>query len=235
MGVGKLVWDRLGEKFFELGVEQVALYTFKDKEYQDGVAWNGITKISEGKDGGDENELYADDIKYGSIRGVEKFNPTIEAYTYPDEFAECDGSKAPVTGVHVTQQKRVPFGLVYKSKIGNDTDGIDAGYMLHLVYGCTASPSERERETVNDSPDAMTFSWECTTTPEAIDIDGYRPTAHIEIDSTKLKEAALTKLQTLEEFVYGTATAKPQMPTADSVVKFMRGDTGAELIHYTKP
>ena len=234
MGVGKLVWDRLGEKLFELGVEQVALYTFKDKEYQDGVAWNGITAINESPDGGDENELYADDIKYGAIRGVERFKPTIEAYTYPDEFAECDGSKAPVTGVYVTQQKRIPFGLVYKSKIGNDEDGIDHGYKLHLVYGCTASPSERNRETVNDSPDAMTFSWEVSTTPEAIDIDGYRPTAHIEIDSTKLKEADLTKLETLEQFVYGTATAKPQMPTADSVVKFMRGDTGAELIHYTK-
>ena len=249
---GKLAWDAIGERFFEGGIEQVALFPFKNKMYMPGVAWSGVTSINEGTDGGDENELFADDIKYAGIRGTEKFNPTIEAYTYPDEFAECDGSKAPTSGVYVGQQRRQPFGLAYKSKIGNDEDGFDHGYKLHLVYYCTASPAERSRETINDDPDAMTFSWDCSTTPENVNYTDsagykYKPTAHIEIDSRKFATGdAAAKLAALEAFVFGTdgnpdatpavAATDALMPTAESVVKYMAGESGAALTSsYVQP
>lgn len=234
--MSKLVWDQLGERFFEGGVESVALYPFKNKNYQTGVAWSGVTAINEGADGGDENELFADDIKYAGIRGVAKFNPTIEAYTYPVEFAECDGSKSPANGVYVGQQKRIPFGLAYKSKIGNDEDGFDHGYKVHIVYYCTASPSERNRETINNDPDAATFSWDCSTTPEVVDVAGYKPTAHIEIDS---RDVAAADLATLEEFLFGkdgegSAAKDPQIPTAKSVVEFF-ADTAETKTHNLQP
>ena len=232
--MSKLVWDQVGKRYFEGGVDHAVLYPFKSGQYQDGVAWNGITAVNETTDGGDENELYADNIKYAGIRGVEKFKPTIEAYTYPDEFAECDGSAKPVAGVYLGQQKRIPFGLSYRSQIGNDEDGFDKGYKIHLVYFGTASPSDRNRETINDSPDAMTFSWEVSTTPEAV--PGYKPTAHIEIDSRTVDAA---KLEAFENFIYGTdattdpvaAATPPQMPTAASVVAFFKSQ--GDLEHAT--
>lgn len=222
--MSKLVWDVVGERYFESGVEQTALFPFADKHYGTGVAWSGITQINEGVDGGDENEMYADDIKYAGIRATEKYNPQIEAYTYPEEFAECDGSKTPTAGMHVGQQRRKLFGLAFKSKIGNDTDELDAGYKLHIVYGASAAPSERQRQTINDNPDAMTFSWDCSTTPEAVNIAGYRPTAHIEFDTTRLSEAAKTKLGKLEELLFGTdgnPGTEAYLPTAQSVIGYM--------------
>ena len=219
-----LTWDQNGERYFEGGVDRGVLYAFENKTYGEGVAWNGLTAVNESHDGGDENELYADNIKYAGIRGTERFKPTIEAYTYPDEFAECDGSAAVADGVYLGQQKRKPFGLSYRSRIGNDEDGFDCGYKIHLVYFCTASPSDRNRETINDSPDAMTFSWELSTTPEEVGT-GYKPTAHIEIDSRTVDE---TKLATFEQFIYGIAAnasdnvseVAAKFPTAASVVDF---------------
>jgi len=230
--MAKLTWDAVGERYYEAGVENTALYPFADKHYGEGVAWSGITQISEGVDGGDENELYADDIKYAGIRSTEKFNPQIEAYTYPEEFAECDGSKCPTAGMHVGQQRRKIFGLAYKSKVGNDIDDLDAGYKLHIVYGASAAPSERQRQTINDSPDAMTFSWDCSTTPEAVNIAGYKPTAHIEFDTTRLSAPAKTKLETLEKLLFGVdgegaAGNAAYLPTAESVIAYM-ADTAAD-------
>ena len=225
----KIKWDENGKRFYEGGVNHGVLYPFKSKQYQPGVAWNGLTAVNETTDGGDENEGYADNIKYFGIRGTERFKPTVEAYTYPDEFAECDGSAKPVAGVYLGQQNRIPFGLSYRSEIGNDEEGFDLGYKIHLVYFCTASPSDRNRETINDNPDAMTFSWELSTTPE--EVTGYKPTAHIEIDS---RTVDATKLATFEDFIYGTdgqnGTAA-QFPTADSVMKFFKNQD-SELVHY---
>lgn len=244
--MAKLTWDAVGERYFEAGVEQTALFPFDsehgNKHYGEGVAWSGITQINEGVDGGDENEMYADDIKYAGIRSTEKFNPQIEAYTYPEEFAECDGSKAPTKGMHVGQQRRKLFGLAYKSKVGNDTDELDAGYKLHLVYGVSAAPSERQRQTINDNPDAMTFSWDCSTTPEAIDDDDYKPTAHIEFDNTRLDETAKNKLKTLEKLLFGQNGASDNdpgtpayLPTADSVIKYMKDSAeGTAKLKYWK-
>lgn len=207
-----LKWDQTGERFLEYGTQKGVLYVQKsDGTYDNGVVWNGLTGVTESPDGAEPNDLYADDIKYASLRSAETFGGTIEAYQSPDEFDACDGTETPVPGVHIGQQKRKPFGFCYVSQVGNDTaSDEDDGYKLHLWYNCTASPSERSYETVNDSPDAITFSWEIATTP--VPLTNYKPVSTITIDSTKLDTAGKAALKTLEETLYGVeadATANP--------------------------
>lgn len=206
--MAKIVWDAVGEHLYETGVENCVLYPYKNSSYQKGVAWNGITNVSESPEGAEANPLYADNIKYLNLYSVEEFKATIEAYTYPDEFAECDGSVEIATGVMVGQQKRIPFGLVYTTKLGNDTDGNDHGYKIHIIYGAMAAPTEKGYATINDSPEAITFSWEVTTTP--VDVPGFKPTASITIDSTKAAPADLTKLKNI---LYGTDDSQGQTGT----------------------
>ena len=212
----KLSWDKSGERFYETGVKNGVLYVQNAGAYPKGVAWNGLTAVTESPSGAEATPLYADDIKYLELTSEEEFGGTIEAYTYPDEFAECDGSAELATGVKISQQKRKSFGLVYKTTLGNDEEGNDHGYKLHLVYGCKAAPSEKAYATINDSPEAITFSWEFTTTPVAV--TGHKPTAHIEIDSTK---ADPTCLAALEAKLFGTETDEPQLPLPDEVKTLM--------------
>lgn len=212
----KLSWDNSGERLYETGVKNGVLYVQNAGAYPKGVAWNGLTAVTESPSGAEATPLYADDIKYVELTSEEEFGGTIEAYTYPDEFAECDGSAELAKGVKIGQQKRKVFGLVYKTTLGNDEDGNDHGYKLHLVYGCKAAPSEKAYATINDSPEAITFSWEFTTTPVAV--AGHKPTAHIEIDSTK---ADSTCLAALEAKLFGTETDEPQLPLPDVVKTLM--------------
>ena len=212
----KLSWDKSGERFYETGVKNGVLYVQNAGAYPKGVAWNGLTAVTESPSGAEATPLYADDIKYLELTSEEEFGGTIEAYTYPDEFAECDGSAELAKGVKIGQQKRKAFGLVYKTTLGNDEEGNDHGYKLHLVYGCKAAPSEKAYATINDSPEAITFSWEFTTTPVAV--TGHKPTAHIEIDSTK---ADPTCLAALEAKLFSTETDEPQLPLPDAVKTLM--------------
>ena len=217
--MSKLVWDKTGERFYETGVKQGVLYPqATGGTYPKGVAWNGLTSVSESPEGAEPEPLYADDIKYLNLMSVEEFKATIEAYTYPDEFAECDGSASIATGVTVGQQKRKTFGLCYRTTLGNDVDGNDHGYKLHLVYGALAAPSEKSYESVNDSPEAATFSWELSTTPVSVSKEGFQPTASITIDSTK---ADKTKLKALEDILYGTEEDEPRLPLPDEVATLM--------------
>lgn len=217
--MSKLVWDEIGKRFYETGVKQGVLYPqAAGGTYPKGVAWNGLTSVSESPEGAEPEPLYADDIKYLNLMSVEEFKATIEAYTYPDEFAECDGSASIAEGVTVGQQKRKPFGLCYRTTLGNDVDGNSHGYKLHLVYGALAAPSEKNFETINDSPEAATFSWELSTTPVAISKDGFQPTASITIDSTK---ADPTKLKALEDILYGATETEPRLPLPDEVATLM--------------
>lgn len=205
----KLVWDAAGQHLYETGIDQGVLY-LQDSNgaYPEGVAWNGLTAVTESPSGAEATDLYADNIKYLSLRSAETFGATIEAFTYPDEFGECDGTAEPVDGVKLGQQNRKAFGLCYRTIIGNDTDLNNHGYKLHLIYGATAAPSEKAYNTVNDSPEAITFSWEISTVPAAVSKIGnveYKPTACIVIDSTKFTEtAARAKLDALEAKLFGT-------------------------------
>lgn len=212
----KLTWDASGERLYETGVKQGVLYVMGSTGYGNGVAWNGLTAITESPSGAESTPLYADDIKYLDLRSTEEFGATIEAYTYPDEFAACDGSASLADGVSIGQQARKMFGLCYRTTIGNDTDGTDHGYKLHLIYGATASPSEKAYETINDSPEAITFSWEITTTP--VSVTGFKPTASITIDSTK---ADPTCLAALEAKLYGGENSEPTLPLPDEVKTLM--------------
>lgn len=217
-----LVWDKTAERFYETGVDHGVLYVQKaNGTYDNGVVWNGLTAVTEKPDGAEPNDLYADNIKYASLRSAETFGATIEAYMYPEEFAQCDGSAAIATGVYIGQQKRKPFGFCYRTLIGNDTaSDEDDGYMLHLIYNATASPSEKNHETVNDSPDAITMSWDLDTTPVAFEEHPtYKPTATITINSTKCDA---TKLKTLEDTLYGTANAEPTLPSPDEVIEIFK-------------
>ena len=214
--MSRLVWDATGEHFYETGVRMGVLYPqAAGGNYPAGVAWNGLTAVTESPSGADANPLYADDIKYLELRAAEEFGGTIEAYTYPDEWGPCDGSASVATGVTIGQQPRTPFGLCYRTVLGNDTERDDHGYKLHLIYNATASPSERAYQTINDSPEAITFSWEFTTTP--VNVTGHKPTACITIDSTKVDS---TKLKTLEDALYGPATGEgtAHLPTPDQVI-----------------
>lgn len=222
--MAKLVWDKTGEHFYETGVKQGVFYPQTNGAYTKGVAWNGLTAVTESPSGAEATALYADDIKYLSLYSTEEFGATVEAYTYPEEFAMCDGSAALVDGVYVGQQTRKPFGLCYKTTFGNDTEGNDHGYKLHIIYGAMASPSEKAYSTINDSPDAVAFSWELTTTP--VSVSGMKPTATIVIDSTKADE---TKLAALEVILYGKDPTtsdgndgvEPRLPLPDEIKTLM--------------
>lgn len=212
-----LVWDETGKRFYETGVKNCALYVQDTSgAYPKGVAWNGITAITESPSGAEATPIYADDMKYLNLYSVEELGATIEAYTYPDEFAECDGSAELTTGVMIGQQVRKAFGLAYKTTIGNDVAGNDLGYKLHLIYGAKASPSEKAYATINDSPEAITFSWELTTTP--VDVEGMKPTASITIDSTKVDAA---KLKALEKVLFGSETADARLPLPAEILTIL--------------
>ena len=215
--MSKIVWDAIGDHIFETGVRNGVLY-LKGAEgtYNTGVAWNGLTSVSESPEGAEPTDLYADDTKYLSLMSAENFKATIEAYTYPVEFEECDGSATIAKGVVIGQQSRKPFGLCYRTSIGNDTDGNEHGYKLHIVYGCQASPSEKQYSTINDSPDAVTFSWEVSTTP--VNVNGKKPTATLIIDSTKADKAKLTAL---EAILYGAESTEPRLPLPDEIATLM--------------
>jgi hypothetical protein len=203
--MAKIVWDETGKRFYETGVEKGVLYPYKDGAYKPGVAWNGLTAVTESPSGAEITALYADNIKYLNLMSNEEFGATIEAYTYPDEFAECDGSANLATGVVVGQQKRKMFGLSYVTRIGNDENGTDHGYKIHLIYGALASPSEKGYNSVNDTPEAITLSWEISTTP--VDVPGMKPTALITIDSTKVNAS---ELKSLEAILYGDGTGNKE-------------------------
>lgn len=228
--MSKLVWDQTGERFYETGVKQGVLYQQGvGGTYPLGVAWNGLTAVTESPSGAEATPIYADDIKYLNLISAEEFGATIEAYTYPEEFAQCDGSAELATGVMIGQQSRKAFGLSYKTTLGNDTDGNDYGYKLHIIYGAMAAPSEKGYATINDSPEAITFSWEVTTTP--VSVGGFKPTASITIDSTK---ADKTKLAALEKILYGSdagesgtpAAVEPRLPLPDEIATLMAQSAG---------
>ena len=209
-----LVWDETGKRFYETGVKNCALYVQDSSgAYPKGVAWNGITAITESPSGAEATPIYADDMKYLNLFSTEEFGATVEAYTYPDEFAECDGSAELTTGVMIGQQSRKAFGLVYKTTLGNDVSGNDLGYKLHIIYGAKAAPSEKAYATINDSPEAITFSWELSTTP--VEIKGHKPTASITIDSTKVDAE---KLKTLEAILFGSESADARLPLPDEIL-----------------
>ena len=214
----RLEWDNTGERFYETGVKRGVVYPAVGGQYPKGYVWNGLTAVTESPSGAESNPIYADDIKYLDLRSAEEFGATVEAYTYPDEFAECDGSAFVAAGVSIGQQTRKPFGLSYRTIIGNDVDANDHGYKLHLIYNATASPSERGYQTVNDSPEAITFSWELTTTP--LPVVGRKPTACITIDSTKADSAAL---DALEDILYGTDNEDARLPLPNEVLEIMGG------------
>lgn len=211
--MSKLVWDKTGERFYETGVEKGVLYPLVSGKYSKGVAWNGLTSVAESPSGAEPTALYADNIKYLNLMSNEEFGATIEAYTYPDEFAVCDGSAELATGVSIGQQKRSAFGLSYVTKLGNDVDGSDYGYKVHLIYGALASPSERAYSTVNNSPEANTFSWEISTTP--VEVPGFNPTALVTIDSTKVKKE---ELQALEAVLYGSEENEAKLPLPEELI-----------------
>lgn len=221
--MSKLVWDQVGERLYETGTKKGVLYPFESNAYAKGVAWNGLTAVTESPSGAEATAIYADDIKYLNLRSAEEFGATIEAYTYPDEFAECDGSAYIAPGIKIGQQKRKMFGFSYTTTVGNDTEGDDHGYKIHLVYGATASPSEKSYQTINDSPEAITFSWEVATTP--VEVKGFKPTATLEIDSTKVDA---DKLTALEDILYGTENAEPRLPLPDEVVALVGKGTTQE-------
>ena len=215
--MSKLVWDQTGDRLYETGVKNGVLYVQgAGGTYDKGVAWNGLTAVTESPSGAEASPLYADDIKYLNLMSNEEFGATIEAYTYPEEFAECDGSASIAKGVYIGQQARKTFGLSYRTVIGNDVDSNDYGYKLHLIYGALAAPSEKAYATINDSPEAITFSWEVTTTP--VNVKGFKPTASVTIDSTKVESE---KLAALEAILYGTEEKEARLPLPDEIATLM--------------
>lgn len=212
--MSKLVWDQTGERLYETGVKQGVLYPQVSGAYPKGVAWNGLTAVTESPSGAEATPLYADDIKYLNLMSAEEFGGTIEAYMYPDEFMACDGSAALATGVYIGQQARSAFGLCYRTVLGNDTETNDYGYKLHLIYGALAAPSEKAYATINDSPEAITFSWEFTTTP--VNVEGHKPTACITIDSTKVDAG---KLAELEAILYGSESEEARLPLPSEIAE----------------
>lgn len=215
--MSKIVWDQTGERLYETGVKRGVLYVQDSGgTYPKGVAWNGLTAVTESPSGAEATPLYADDIKYLNLISTEELGGTIEAYTYPDEFAECDGSASIATGVYIGQQPRKTFGMCYTTTVGNDVDSNAHGYKLHLIYGALASPSEKAYSTINDSPEAITFSWEFSTTP--VNVTGFKPTANIVIDSTK---ATPEKMAALEKILYGDTEVEPRLPLPNEVAQVM--------------
>ena len=227
-------WDTTGNKFYETGVDRGVLYPWDNTQnkYGTGVAWNGLTSINDSPSGADPTDLWADNIKYLSIRAAEEYGFTINAYQSPEAFDECDGMRSIATGVSITQQNRKMFGFSYRSLIGNDTEYNDHGYKIHLIYGATCSPSDKDRSTVNDSPDAVEFSWECTTTPTPI--TGFKPTAHIEIDSRKFVGAEGEALLTnFEKILYGYGSTPAKLPTPDEVLEYFGTTVTYTLVTFT--
>lgn len=213
----KLIWDATGERVYETGVRNGVLYPMVEGAYPKGVVWNGLTAVTESPSGAESTPLYADDIKYLNLISAEEFGATVEAYTYPEEFAECDGSATLVKGVTIGQQPRKTFGMSYRTVIGNDVNNESHGYKLHLIYGAVATPSEKAYSTINDSPEAITFSWELTTTP--VNVTGFKPTACLTIDSTKVDKEKLTAL---EDILYGTQEAEARLPLPDEIATLMK-------------
>lgn len=214
--MSKLVWDQTGERLYETGVKMGVLYVQEAGAYPKGVAWNGLTAVTESPSGAEATPLYADDIKYLNLMSAEEFGGTIEAYTYPEEFGVCDGTAALAEGVYLGQQPRKTFGMCYRTVVGNDTEMNDHGYKLHLIYGALAAPSEKAYATINDSPEAITFSWEFTTTP--VNVDGFKPTACITIDSTKVDAE---KLAALEAKLYGSESEEAMLPLPSEIATLM--------------
>ena len=216
--MAKITWDPIGERFYETGVKNGVLYVYdsKNKKYGAGVAWNGLTAVTESPSGAEASPLYADDIKYLNLMSNEEFGGTIEAYTYPDEFKACNGEATLAEGITIGAQTRTPFGFCYRTTLGNDTEGNDYGYKLHLVYGALAAVSEKAYATINDSPEAITFSWEFTTTP--VEVEGHKPTACVTIDSTKVAEGVMAKI---EAKLYGSETEEAALPLPDEIVALL--------------
>lgn len=223
--MSKIIWDKSGERLFETGVKNGVLYIQNASgEYPLGIAWNGLVGVSESPSGAEASPLYADDIKYVNLISAEEFGATIEAYMYPDEFAQCDGSAQLATGVYVGQQTRKTFGLVYRTALGNDIAGEAYGYKLHLIYGAIAAPSEKGYQTINDSPEAITLSWDISTT--SVEIPGFKPTASIVLNSTKVDA---TLLATLEDILFGTPGVDPRLPLPTEIVALFAGAAPAAL------
>ena len=216
--MAKLVWDAVGEKFYETGTKKGVLYPQVGTAYPRGYAWNGLTAVTESPEGAEANDIYADDIKYLVLRSAENFKATIEAYTYPDEFAECDGSAQIAAGVKITQQPRKAFGFSYVTTLGNDTALDSYGEIIHLIWGASAAPSEKAYQTINDSPEAITFSWELSTVP--VEAGDYKPTSHMEINTVK---ADPTALATLKGYLYGTENSNPYLPLPNDIITLFGG------------
>lgn len=225
--MAELVWDQVGERLYETGVDKGVLYIPDETgDYDAGYAWNGLVTVTESPSGAESNPQYADNIKYLNLVSAEEFGATIEAFTYPDEFGQCDGTAAPSPGVLVGQQTRKSFGLAYRTRVGNDLEGVDHGYKIHLIYGALAAPSEKAYGTINDSPEAITFSWEVTTSPVAAP-DPLKPTSVIVIDSTEVDSADLA---TLEDILYGTVGDDPRLPLPAEVISiFGAGVTAVDM------
>lgn len=213
-----LTWDDTGKRLFETGVDRGVLFVMGTSAYNKGVAWNGLTSVTESPSGAEANDQYADNIKYLSLMSAENFGGTIEAFTYPDEFGACDGIISPSIGLNLGQQGRKQFGLAYRTKVGNDVSGQDFGYKIHLIYGCLATPSEKQYSTINDSPEAMTLSWEFTST--GVVTGSYKPVASLTVDSTKVTPA---KLKSIEDKLYGTASLESTLPLPSEVITMMAG------------
>ena len=211
--MAKLVFNGVGDRLFETGVKKGVLYVMGDDgQYENGVVWNGLTGVTEKPSGAETTNLYADDVKYVVIYGAEEFEATIEAYTYPEEFEQCDGSAVLAEGLNVGQQTRKTFAFCYTTSLGNDTQGQDFGYKIHIIYGCKAKPSEKSYSTINDSPEAVTFSWDVSTVP--VPVEGMNPTATVVIDSTRMEKS---KLKLIEDKLYGTESAEPTLPLPDEI------------------
>ena len=218
--MSKLVWDKAGERFYETGVNKGVLYPLTSGSYSKGVAWNGLTAVTESPSGAEATPLYADNIKYLNLLSAEEFGATVEAYTYPDEFAACNGEASLTEGVSIGQQARQTFGMAYTTKVGNDASS-ELGYKIHLIYGAVAAPSEKAYATVNDSPEAITFSWELTTTP--VEVTGFKPTATVVIDSTKVEA---DKMAAIEAVLYGSDSEEARLPLPDEVLSIINGIAG---------
>lgn len=214
--MSKLIWDANGQRFYETGVKNGVLYVMENGTYGTGVAWNGLTAVTESPSGAEATPLYADDTKYLNLISAEEFGGTIEAYMYPPEFAECNGEAELVPGINIGQQSRKNFGFCYRTAIGNDVDNNEHGYKIHIIYGATASVSEKAYATINDSPEAITFSWEFSTTP--VVVEGFKPTSLLTIDSTKVDK---TKLAALEAKLYGDESTEPTLPLPDEIANMM--------------
>lgn len=216
--MARLIWDEVGQRFFETGVKNGVLYVQEDDgSYKNGVVWNGLTAVTESPSGAEETPLYADDVKYLTLRSAEEFGATVEAYTYPEEFEQCDGSATIAEGVTIGQQARRAFGLCYRTSVGNDIQGQNFSYKLHLIYGCTVAPSEKSYSTINDNPEAITFSWELSTVP--VPVDGFSPTASLVIDASKVDEG---KMQQLEDALFGNESNEAKLLLPNEIMGMLK-------------